>query len=315
MAISMRYLFLYGIFTLIAITWLTIRPWLANRDTAIGSAARPIQIMLTPSVENQKVTTSADSLVAYLHRATGLHFTAAVPASYIVVVESFGSGGVDMAITNTFSYVLAHEKYGAEAAMMVVRRGGETHYRGQIITHVESGIQHLEDLQGKRFAFVDAASTSGYILPKALLEQRGIRLGETLFAGRHDNVVTMVYQRQVDAGATYYSPPDQQTGEILDARARVRAQFPDVFEKVRIVALTDEIPNDPIVFRRGFPTALRDTIVAALLRFQKTPTGRRILYDTYSIEGLAPATDRDYDTLRQLIRNFGGDLRALLQRR
>ncbi|MCX8051795.1 MAG: phosphate/phosphite/phosphonate ABC transporter substrate-binding protein [Chlorobi bacterium] len=311
----MRYALIYGTLTLIAITWLTIRPLVRGGDEELGSAARPIQIMLTPSVENQKVTTSADSLVAYLHRATGLHFTAAVPSSYIVVVESFGSGGVDMAITNTFSYVLAHEKYGAEAAMMVVRRGGETHYRGQIIAHVESGIRQLADLQGKRFAFVDAASTSGYILPKALLDRNGIRLGETLFAGRHDNVVTMVYQRQVDAGATYYSPPDRQTGEILDARARVAAQFPDVFEKVRIVALTDEIPNDPIVFRRGFPRALRDTIVRALLDFQRTPTGKRILYDAYSIEGLAPATDRDYDTLRQLIRNFGGDLRALLRKR
>ncbi|MCX7929595.1 MAG: phosphate/phosphite/phosphonate ABC transporter substrate-binding protein [Chlorobi bacterium] len=311
----MRYALFYGTLTLIAIVWLTIRPLLRTGDDALGSPRQPIQIMLTPSVENQKVTTSADSLVAYLHRTTGLHFTAAVPSSYIVVVESFGSGGVDMAITNTFSYVLAHEKYGAEAAMMVVRRGGETHYRGQIIAHIESNIKTLGDLNGKRFAFVDAASTSGYILPKALLERNGIRLGETLFAGRHDNVVTMVYQRQVDAGAAYYSPPDPGTGEILDARARVAAQFPDVFEKVRIIALTDEIPNDPIVFRRGFPSQLRDTIVRALLDFQRTPTGKRILYEAYSIEGLAPASDRDYDTLRQLIRNFGGDLQALLRRR
>ncbi len=311
----MRYVLIYGLLTFAAIVWLSIRPLCTRTATALGSPERPIQLMLTPSVENQKVTTSADSLVAYLHRATGLHFTAAVPSSYIVVVESFGSGGVDMAITNTFSYVLAHEKYGAEAAMMVVRRGGETHYRGQIIAHSESGITSLRDLNGKRFAYVDAASTSGYILPKALLERNGIMLGEILFAGRHDNVVTMVYQRQVDAGATYYSPPDPQTGEVLDARVRVRAQYPDVLEKVRIVALTEPIPNDPIVFRRGFPAELRDTIVRALLAFQRTPTGRRILFDAYSIEGLAPASDHDYDQLREVIRNFGGDLKALLQRR
>ncbi|MCS7301960.1 MAG: phosphate/phosphite/phosphonate ABC transporter substrate-binding protein [Bacteroidota bacterium] len=311
----MRYVLVYGTFTLVAIAWITIRALLGSSQAPVGSASRPIQLMLTPSVENQKVTTSADSLVAYLHRATGLHFTAAVPSSYIVVVESFGSGAADIAITNTFSYVLAHEKYGANAALMVVRRGGETHYRGQIIAHKESGIRRIEDLGGKRFAFVDAASTSGYILPKALLDRHGIRLGQTLFAGRHDNVVTMVYQRQVDAGATYYSPPDPATGEILDARARVKTHFPDVFDKVRIIALTEEIPNDPIVFRRDFPPALRDMIVRALLEFQKTPTGRRILYDAYSIEGFAPASDRDYDRLRELIRNFGGDLRALLHRR
>jgi len=104
----MRYVVLYGSLTLAVIAWLTIRPLLNSSDGELGSPHRPIQLMLTPSVENQKVTTSADSLIAYLHRTTGLWFTAAVPTSYIVVVESFGSGGVDLAITNTFSYVLAH---------------------------------------------------------------------------------------------------------------------------------------------------------------------------------------------------------------
>ena len=53
---------------------------------------------------------------------------------------------------------------------------------------------------------------------------------------KHDNVVTMVYQKQVDAGATYYSPPDK-TGEFLDARARYKNQYPDIFEKVKIIDL------------------------------------------------------------------------------
>jgi ABC-type phosphate/phosphonate transport system substrate-binding protein len=49
-------------------------------------------------------------------------------------------------------------------------------------------------------AYVDPSSTSGFILPKALLDQKGIKPSESVFAMRHDNVVTMVYQKQVDAG-------------------------------------------------------------------------------------------------------------------
>ena len=44
-----------------------------------------------------------------------------------------------------------------------------------------------------------------------MFEKMGIKPSETVFAMRHDNVVTMVYQGQVAAGATYYAPPDPVT--------------------------------------------------------------------------------------------------------
>ncbi len=301
----MKVAVIYALLTVLILLKLTLNPLFQSDSQRIGSKSNPIRIMLTPSVEASKVTTSAEALVHFLEQKTGLSFSASVPASFVVVVESFGSGGVDMAITNTFSYVLAHDKYGAEAAMMVVRRNGEKTYRGQIIARKESGIRSVEDLQGKSFAFVDAVSTSGYVLPRAVLHQHNIRLSDSVFAGKHDNVVTMVYQGQVDAGATYYSPPDSKTGEILDARIRVLPQFPDVLDAVRIVALTDDIPNDPVVFRKSFPPELREKITNALMEFQATKEGSAVLKATYSVEGLAPAKDSDYDKLRTLIRTFG----------
>ncbi len=311
----MKMAVVYSLLLVLLLLKLSLNPFLKAGGEELGSAKNPIKIMLTPSVEAQKVSSSADSLVAYLHRATCLYYTAAVPASFIVVVESFGSGGVDFAITNTFSYIKAHEKYGAEAAMMVLRRNGEKSYRGQIIARKESGIHNVEQIDGKSFAYVDAVSTSGYVLARALLQAHHVRLSDSVFAGKHDNVVTMVYQGQVDAGATYYSAPDPKTGEQLDARARVRTQFPDVFDKVSIVALTDPIPNDPVVFRANFPSDLRKKIVDALLEFQATDSGRKTLYDTYSVEGLAPAADSDYDQLRGLIRSFGVDVNTVLSKK
>ena len=305
----------YVLLTLAILVKLSIEPLLHGGSNELGSPANPIKIMLTPSVEAHKVTASADSLVAYLHRATGYSFVASVPASFIVVVESFGSGGVDLAITNTFSYIKAHEKYNAHAAMMVIRRNGERRYRGQIITHVDNPIYSIQDLNGKSFAYVDAVSTSGYVLPRALLQREAVKLSDSVFAGKHDNVVTMVYQKQVDAGATYYSAPDTSTGEKLDARIRVLTQFPDVFSKVKIVALTDEIANDPVVFRDGFPAEMQQKITKALMDFQATAQGRKVLYATYSVEGLAPASDNDYDALRRLIRSAGVDVNSALSKK
>lgn len=308
MKIAKYYLILIALILL----YLSVKP--LYDSNILGSKGNPIRILLTPSVDAQKLTNSADSLVAYLERKTGYHVTATFPTSFIAVVEAFGSGKADIAAMNTFSYILAHEKYGAKAALKVIRRDGETVYKGQFITRIDSGIDSLSDLKGKKIAYVDAASTSGYILPKALLTRNNIKTADEVFAMKHDNVVTMVYQKQVDAGATYYSPPDKKTGEILDARARVVKQYPDIYEKVKIIGFTEAIPNDPFVFRGDFPENIKQELIQALLEFQSTPGGRKTLYETYSVEGLSIAQDSDYNVLRTMIKNFGGDLEKILQK-
>ncbi|MCS6966147.1 MAG: phosphate/phosphite/phosphonate ABC transporter substrate-binding protein [Candidatus Kapabacteria bacterium] len=301
----------YSLVGFAGIAKLSLEPLFRSQE--LGTVGRPIRLMLVPSVDAQKVTQSAEALVRFLRQYTGYWVEASVPTSYITVVEAFGAGKADIAAMNAFSYLLAHERYQVRAVLRVVRRHGELSYRGQIIAHVSSGIQNIRQLSGKRMAYVDPASTSGYILPKALLEREGIRPAEEVFAMRHDNVVTMVYQRQVDAGATYYSPPDPSTGEIRDARARVLPQFPDVVQKVRILALTDSIPNDPIVLRADLPERIAERLVRGLLAFQETAEGRRALFEIYSVEGFAPVQDSDYDGLRQLLRQYVGDVERLLQ--
>src|SRR5690606_10839138 len=176
-------------------------------EGALGTISNPIKIYFTPSVDAKRISTNAKELVDFLEKETGYFYTTAVPASFIAVVEAFGTKKADIAGINTFSYLMANEKYGAEARLRVVRDGDETTYKGCFITRVDSGIDSIADIDNRSMAYVDPSSTSGYILPKAMLDKRGIKPSETVFAMRHDNVVTMVYQKQVQAGATYYAPP------------------------------------------------------------------------------------------------------------
>ena len=270
-------------------------------EGALGTYSNPVKIYFTPSVDAKRISFNAKSLTDYLHNETGYYFTTAVPASFIAVVEAFGTGKADIAAINTFSYLMANAKYGAEAKLRVVREGGETSYKGQFITRFDSGINSIEDINNRTMAYVDPSSTSGYILPKAMLQSKGIKPSETVFAMRHDNVVTMVYQGQVDAGATYYAPPDTETGEIMDARMRVLKQFPDVAQKIKIIGFTQDIPNDPWVFRKDMSETMKDKIINALLKFVKTPEGKKSLFDIYDITGLVPTKDSDYDGLRKLL--------------
>jgi phosphonate transport system substrate-binding protein len=182
----------------------------------------------------------------------------------------------------------------------------------------------LEDLKGKKFAFTDPASTSGYILPSKLFKDKGIQLGETVFAQKHDNVVTMVYQKQVDAGATYYSAPKttelngKKIEEITDARARVKTQFPDVEDKVKIIGFTQEIPNEPWVLRSNLLAdpqknkELKDLIVESLLEFVKTDDGKEMLTILATGSGLERVGDSEYNDIRQIVLQSNLDIEKIV---
>ncbi len=303
----------YVVIVIIVLTWLSVRPIIADRS--LGSPENPIRIMLTPSTDAQAIIKNGEVLAEYLALRTGLSVRVSVPNSYVPVVEALGTARADMAIMNTFSYLLANDKYGARAVLRVVRRNGELSYRGEIITRFDSGIDSLRQIHGKTMAYVDPSSTSGYLYPKELLKKMGIKPSEEMFANGHNQVVLKVYQGSIDAGAVFYSPPDNNTGEILDARCKVVTQYPDVYKVVKVLALTQPIPNDPVVFRKEFPLDYQAKIIDALMEFQLTEQGKKSLMSIASIEGFVAASDNEYSDVRQLVAKYGVNLEKALTKK
>lgn len=270
------------------------------KKAELGSAENPVKLFFVPSVDAKVIDSSSKAMKTWLEDNTPYKYEVHVPQSYIAVVEAFGAKRADIAALNTNGYLLAHEKYGAEARLTVIRHGSRT-YQAQIVAK-KGRFKGLKDLAGKKFAFVDPASLSGYILPLKFLKDEGVKIGESVFAMKHDNVISMVYQGQVDAGATFYSPPEEEEG-IQDARRLVKAQYPDVEEKVEILKLTHEVPNDPIVFRKDLPEAMKKTLSDAFLKMVETSEGREAFKAIYGVTALQPATDRDYDAVRDMLKS------------
>jgi len=274
-----------------------------TKNTAkLGSKKNPIKFYLVPAQDLLTLSEQGKILQQFLIKDLDLEINVELPVSYISVVEAFGSKRVDVAIMNSLGYILAHDKFGVEAKLKLVNRGRDEYY-GQIITHVD-GPKSIKDLNGKKFAFVDPASTSGYLLPAYLFKQENIKFKEILFAGKHDAVVTAVYQKKVDAGATFYTPPDAD-GTPKDARWLLRTAYPDVYEKIKILQLTGPIPNDPIVFRKDLPEDIKSKITNSLLKYIKTPEGAKVLKDMYHITDFKPAADKDYDKIRTYLKDIG----------
>lgn len=277
----------------------------------LGSEKNPIKLYFVPSVDAKVIEENSKVFKTWLEANTPYKYEVAIPASFVAVVEAFGSKRADVASINTFGYILANEKYGAEARLTVLRHGLAT-YQAQFIAKEGGSIKSLADFNGKKVAFVDPASTSGFLLPKKILNDKGIKPSQEVFAMKHDSVVSMIYQGQVDGGATFYSPAHE--GEIQDARRLVKTQYPDVEKKIKIVELTEAIPNDPIIFRKDLPEDMKKTITEAFVKFVSTPEGKETFNKVYGVTDLKTATDADYEPVRAMLKSLGKTADELMKK-
>jgi phosphonate transport system substrate-binding protein len=274
-------------------------------EPELGTADNPIVMSFVPSGDTQDIITSGDAIAEMLKEETGLEVVANVGTDFAAVREAMGAGQAHIGWLNTFNYVLAHEKYGVEA-YLVTERFGSTTYAGQINVRADSGITTLEDLKGKVFCWVDPNSTSGYIIPRIMLQANGIDpdndFAQTVEAGSHDGVILAVYNGDCDAGASYD-----------DARSTIEDDFPDVMDVVQVLATTTDIPNDSVSFIKDFPEEMRQQIVDALLAYSATDEGQEALNTLYNINALQPSSDSFYDGFRADLSKAGIDIESLAQ--
>ena len=273
----------------------------------LGTEENPIIWSFVPSGEMERVAAGAQSVADLLRDHTGLYFKTNVATEYAGVIEALASDPPEahMASLATFAYVLAAERGAAEAAMVSVRYGSPT-YNGQLIAGVNSGINKVEDLKGKTFARPDPLSTSGWIIPMLTMRAAGVNpesdLKEVVDAGSHDGVAAAVYNGEVDAGATY-----------VDARTRIEKDHPDVMEKVKVIAVTEDIPNDGVQFHPSLPKETRDSIVKALLYIASTKPGQEALNTAYQWNYLEIHDDTFYDPFRQVLQAAGMNVKDLMK--
>ncbi len=258
-----------------------------------------INFYLIPSISSEILNKNGGYVKSFLEKETGLSINMVIPTSYDELVEHFGSRVACFAIMNGQSYVLANKKYGAEVKLRTVRFGHSTYY-GMIVTRASSNIKNLQDLNGKSIAYTDELSTSGYLYPKKLLEKEKVKTSKEMFAMKHDEVIKLVYEGKVDAGAAFYSPPAAD-GTLRDARGRLMEKYPDIEKKIIILAKTDAIPNDPIVFSKSFNAEAARKLYIALVKLASEEKGKKVLLDLYGAEGFVKASDSDYNSLRQVM--------------
>jgi len=101
--------------------------------------------------------------------------------------------------------------------------------------------------------------------------------------------------------------PDEGGYRVLDARASVNDTAPDIFDTTRILALTDQIPNDTVSFGPEFPLGTSQKIIKALIDFTASEACAQSICsnDFYSWTGLEAVTDGFYDPVRAAMGTLG----------
>ncbi len=307
----------------------------------IGSEANPIQVLFVPSVAQEEILAGGEILQETLEAETGLHFEVSVPTSYAAVLEEMCASPDDtMGFIPAQAYVLGSDKCGVTVALKSLRFG-YTEYWTQFVVGRDSEFETIDDLAGATWAYPDTTSTSGFLVPMGMFESLGIEPGEVSEVGSHDAAIQAVYDGSADFGTTFFSPavdsegttlwdggidtgdvPDDLVescaldadGEILcgddyfprDARRNIREAAPDVIQNVRILTLSDPIPNDTLSFSPDFPAEIATAITDALKAFAADdPEGFAAAFDAYSWSGVADTSDAEFDSIRALLAALG----------
>jgi len=288
-----------------AMTSLTRRTFAQGLTTALGLAAVPagaadrLHLVLTPSQKPTDLMATGEEFGQVLGKLVGMPVRVTVASDYAAVIEALRNRTADLAFVHPGGYVLASR----EAKATIVAKNlwhGKSSFTSRIYVRRDAGIKTVEDLRGKTIAFVDPASSSGYIYPMVLLIKRGLVTNrdpksffrEVVFSGAHDASMRALLNGHVDAIASVDMAREQYLKDIAER------------ERLIFVAETEPIPEAGIAARDGLDPAVFAKVRAALLQI-RGPAHAALLKRLYEIDGFATAEDREYDPVRAAIELLG----------
>jgi phosphonate transport system substrate-binding protein len=243
----------------------------------------------------------------YLGRRIGVPVRFTILSRYGNILETFEAERLDGAFFGSFTGVLAIERLGVVPLARPVNLDGSSTYHGRVFVRKDSGLRSVADLRGKRMAFVDRATTAGYVFPLAWLREQGIPgpdgfFSEYYFTGSHDAAVLAVLERKADVGAAKHS--------VLD---RLRREDPRVDRDLVTLASSPPVPSNGLCVRRDLEPDLVEALRRGLLDLERDPAGAAVLAQLGALR-FVEAGVADYQAVLDLARKAGIDPKRYVYR-
>lgn len=265
-----------------------------SHSSSEPSNSQILRVSMIPTTDPGKIVRESQPLVAYLQKETGAKIELTVPANYAAVVEALVSDQVDIAYLGGFTFVQASQRAGVQP---LVQRERDRNFHSVFITHSDSGIDDLQDLTSRRFAFGDVNSTSGHLMPEYFMRQSNVDpnvIANAFYSGGHDATALAVANKKVDAGALDETVFEKMTkeGKLDPSKVKVFYTTPPYFDYVWAA-------------RKGLDPQLAEKFSNAFLNLSPDDAMHKQLLDLLVATKYLRANDSDYDKLRQAARDAG----------
>ena len=243
----------------------------------------------------------------YLSKKLNKEVELYITTDYTSVIEAINSKKAHIAYLSPFSYILAAQKKNVTPLVAVGMNGEPRMYSSIIFTSSKSSIKSIEDVKKRakslNLCFVDPASASGHLVPRAYLESIGLSpdnaFKETLFAGTHPASVLTVTSGKVDIGCT--------TAEF--GLQKMIKEGIIKKEEVRILWTSDPIVASPICIRSDINQEYIEKIKGIYLNLAKDDpevftSYIKVFYADANKMAYFPVNDSLYNGIRKIARGI-----------
>jgi phosphonate transport system substrate-binding protein len=177
------------------------------------SGNRNPKTLVIGMVETEKIDqirNVREQIRAYLQKKLGMPVQMVFSTDYVGVIEALRANKVDVAEMPPFAYVIATRTLKLTPLVTLGTNGKPVSYQSVIIVKGDSKIKSVADVKAQAkdltFCFVDPASTSGHLIPRAYLNSIGVNpdnaFKQTIFAGSHQASILSVKSGKIDVGCT-----------------------------------------------------------------------------------------------------------------
>ncbi|MHC4119285.1 MAG: substrate-binding domain-containing protein [Planctomycetota bacterium] len=265
--------------------------WIPLRQSKAGADVFRFAVACMVTPEETWVTYK--QLVEYVAEHVGNDTSMVLRPTYGEVRQLLEQNAVHSAFVCTGTYMASLPKRSLEVlAVPDFKEGME--YRCLLIVRADSGIDDIQGLRDKTFAFTDPESNTGCVVPQWILKERGLDpealFRKTIFTKSHDRSIEAVASGVVDGAGV----------DSLIFYSLIRAK-PHLKEDVRIVWQSEAFGAPPVVAPVGLPRETKERLKAILFSMSEDPQGREIL-DGLDIEHFRAPDPNEYDSAYRIWR-------------
>jgi phosphonate transport system substrate-binding protein len=267
------------------------------------SFAEEINIGLIPEQNVFKQMKRYRPLGEYVKKKTGISIKFIILSRYGNIIDNFMRLNLDGAFWGSFTGAMSIKKLGIEHIARPVNPDGVSSYRGYIFVHKYSIIDSVDRMRHMVVAFVDKATTAGYVFPVAYFKERGVNNIETyfkeyFFTGSHDAAIHAVLNKEADIGAA--------KNTVFDLMAK---EDPEVRENLVILATSPDVPSNGLGLRGDFDPGMKKKLKNALLGMDKDAEGKKVL-QAFGVKKFIETTAKDYQPVFDMAKKAGIDLKT-----